>query len=62
MSAAASALPDDAFAWDVITQISALLAPIADTLGGAVLAAFEVAEDALAEHRQDREAACPTPV
>lgn len=53
---------EDAFAWDVIAQISALLAPIADTLGGAVLAAFEVAEDALAERRQDWEAACPTPV
>lgn len=47
--------PDDAFAWDVIAQVSALLAPEADRLGGGVRAAFEVVEDALAERRQAAE-------
>lgn len=58
----APAATDDAFAWDVIAQISALLAPIADVMGGAVLAAFEVAEDALADRREDGDGSCPTPV
>ncbi len=53
MTGAPIASTADTFAWDVIAQVSALLAPVAEAMGGAVMAAFEVAEDALAERRQE---------
>ncbi|WP_066918432.1 hypothetical protein [Methylobacterium sp. CCH5-D2] len=39
-------------AWHALAEISALLALVADDLGGPVEAAFTLAEDALAEGRQ----------
>jgi hypothetical protein len=54
MSAVSATPYDDAFAWDVIAQVAALLAPVADGMGGAVMAAFEVVEDALAERHTGR--------
>lgn len=49
MTGAPTVSTDDSFAWDALAQVSALLAPVAEVMGGAVMAAFEVVEDALAE-------------
>lgn len=49
MTIAPTTPSDEAFAWDVIAQVSTLLAPIADVMGGAVMAAYELVEDALAD-------------
>lgn len=49
MTGAPIASTDDSFAWDVIAQVSALLAPVAEAMGDAAMAAFELVEDALAQ-------------
>ncbi|QGY01517.1 hypothetical protein MMSR116_06060 [Methylobacterium mesophilicum SR1.6/6] len=45
----------DPFAWDVIAQVSELLAPHVEDAAEGVRAAFELVEDALADRAHDTE-------